>query len=114
MPTQKLRIIGSEYGLLLGVTMRQITIRIDDDDDSAIRFLANKHRKNINGQIRYLIRNGLLFDVPDKKLNVTTACAIEYCLLLRKLANLQDRHIVKAVAEDTQRILNQLDLKSDE
>lgn len=94
--------------------MRQITIRIQDDDDLAIRHLARKHQRSINEQIRYLIKNGMLFDVPDKKLNVSTACAIECCLLLRKLANLQDGAIAKSVAAETQRILNQLDLKSDE
>lgn len=94
--------------------MRKTTTRFDENDYLAIMHLARKNRQSFSDQVRYLVRNGLLFDVPDKKLNVTTACAIESCLLLRKLATLQDGNIVKAVTTETKRILNQLDLKSDE
>lgn len=87
--------------------MMHLSFRVDNPVFEILSHQAAKHRRSLSDEVRAVIKNGLLFDVPDRKSQVAMACAIESLLIQRKLAeNLADKEMVRAANQEAARIVD--------
>lgn len=94
--------------------MRRIDCLVDYADYLLIAQRAKKQSTTVSVEVRQLIKNGLLFDVPERKSQIAMACAIESLLILRKLTErLADKELVKAANQEAQKMVDAVLLKGE-
>lgn len=91
----------------------RITITVDDKDYDLIEHRARKNGLSLSEAAKTLIKNGLLFEVPERKSQIAMACAIESLLLQRKLAERTDTEWVKAANQEAQKMVESILLKEE-
>lgn len=89
-------------------TMRKMTLRIPESQYNLIQQQARKHQSSLADELRILIQNGLLYDVPARNTHIQTTCALEGLLLLRKLADLRDSQLAADAQKEAQALLKKL------
>lgn len=94
--------------------MMRLSITLKYEDHKLIEHHARKNNVSISKAARTLIRNGMLFDIPERKSQIAMACAIESLLILRKLTErLADKELVKAANQEAQKMVDAVLLKED-